>query len=114
MEWDTAWLATHRVDVLSRQDAGAILCDWAGPAAGTPDEATTLAERLGGLALALRIVGSSLRRANTIPAVFAAPDTIRTFAGYRATLDRGEFPAAFSQQRSSLTEPQAREIVAET
>ncbi|WP_329043985.1 AAA family ATPase [Streptomyces sp. NBC_01422] len=53
---------THRIDVLSAADGRDVLLDLAGESGG-PAEALALAERLDGLPLALKLVGSHLARA---------------------------------------------------
>jgi tetratricopeptide (TPR) repeat protein len=67
----------HQVGWLDRADGGRLLTDIA-PRAGTADEAEALAERLGGLPLALHHAGSQLA------SEFA---TESTFTGYQRSLD---------------------------
>ncbi|MGI5506210.1 tetratricopeptide repeat protein [Lentzea sp. CA-135723] len=68
----------RRVECLSGNDGGQVLTGLA-PRAGTEDEARQLAERLGGLPLALRLAGSYLAD---------DPPFNRTFAAYQQALER--------------------------
>ncbi|WP_405992294.1 tetratricopeptide repeat protein [Streptomyces sp. NBC_00986] len=70
-------------------DAAQILHDHAGTMAGPPDDARRLARRLGGLPLALRLAGTYLADANTVPAAYREPGTPVDFRSYQAALDRG-------------------------
>ena len=73
-----------RVGRLPTDDAAAMLLDLTGGHGGSNDDARLLAERLGGLPLALRLAGSYL--ASTAR---AAPwsGLVRDFEGYRGALD---------------------------
>ncbi|WP_159055667.1 tetratricopeptide repeat protein, partial [Streptomyces griseorubiginosus] len=70
-------------------DAAQILHDHAGTMAGPPDDARRLAQRLGGLPLALRLAGTYLADANMVPAAYREPDTPVDFCSYQAALARG-------------------------
>ncbi|MFF5299074.1 tetratricopeptide repeat protein, partial [Streptomyces sp. NPDC013161] len=70
-------------------DAAQILRDHAGTMAGPPDDARRLAQRLGGLPLALRLAGTYLADANMVPAAYREPGTPVDFGSYQAALDRG-------------------------
>ncbi|MGW1533092.1 tetratricopeptide repeat protein [Streptomyces aureus] len=70
-------------------DAARILCDHAGDAAGSFDDARHLARRLGGLPLALRLAGTYLADANVVPVPYREPDVPVDFRSYQAALDRG-------------------------
>ncbi|WP_189842186.1 aKG-HExxH-type peptide beta-hydroxylase [Streptomyces umbrinus] len=76
----------HMVDVglLSREDGAKMLSDLA-PRAGAAAQARELAERLGGLPLALDLAGSYLARALDDP--LPSPSTPVTFAAYSRSLD---------------------------
>ncbi|MCO5967534.1 tetratricopeptide repeat protein [Actinoallomurus soli] len=90
----------HHVGVLTPEDGAEVLIDLAGHA-GTGSEARLLAERLGGLPLALRLAGSYLARtargAGLLRHRGGNPSHVRTFAAYQealgdvgtALLDRG-------------------------
>ncbi|MEU9039488.1 tetratricopeptide repeat protein [Streptomyces sp. NPDC048352] len=67
----------HRVAPLEPAAGGQVLCD-AAPHAGTPEEARALADRLGGLPLALHAVGRYLA---------ATGSRHHTFTAYAAALD---------------------------
>ncbi|MFD9587262.1 tetratricopeptide repeat protein [Streptomyces sp. NPDC059980] len=70
-------------------DAARILCDHAGEAAGSWEDARHLAQRLGGLPLALRLAGTYLADANAVPTPYREPDAPVDFRSYQAALDRG-------------------------
>ncbi|MGW7380715.1 FxSxx-COOH system tetratricopeptide repeat protein, partial [Streptomyces sp. NPDC054794] len=70
-------------------DAAQILRDHAGETAGPPDDAWSLAQRLGGLPLALRLAGTYLADASNVPAAYREPGTPVDFRSYQAALDRG-------------------------
>ncbi|NJP35280.1 tetratricopeptide repeat protein [Micromonospora thermarum] len=78
----------HQVPELSGHDGGQVLLDYAGPAAGSRAEADALAERLGGLPLALQLAGSYLATVTMTPVAFREPTAPVTFSEYRAALDR--------------------------
>lgn len=59
--WRDVGAHQHPVDVLPLDQAARVLCDLA-PERGTPQEALALAERLGGLPLALTLAGGYLAR----------------------------------------------------
>ncbi|MFF7457077.1 tetratricopeptide repeat protein [Kitasatospora sp. NPDC008115] len=70
-------------------DAARILRDHAPATAGTEAEARSLAARLGGLPLALRLAGTYLTEANRTPAPFRAPGTPTTYADYQRAREDG-------------------------
>ncbi|MGC5310977.1 tetratricopeptide repeat protein, partial [Micromonospora zamorensis] len=78
----------HRVQELSGHDGGEVLLDLTGPLAGSRVEADALAERLGGLPLALQMAGSYLATVIATPVALREPSAPVTFKDYRATLDR--------------------------
>jgi tetratricopeptide (TPR) repeat protein len=77
------WCHRQPVGMLNPHDGASVLLDYAGPQAGTVDQAAALSERLGGLPLALRLAGNYLRAAARHPIV----DAVVTFEQYRARLD---------------------------
>ncbi|MDG6106949.1 tetratricopeptide repeat protein [Dactylosporangium aurantiacum] len=83
------WISFHRVTGLTRADGADVLVELGGHPAGTPGEAADLAERLGGLPLALMLAGRYLAEAGRMPARLATPDLPRTFPAYVAALDHG-------------------------
>ncbi|ANZ39124.1 hypothetical protein BBK82_26650 [Lentzea guizhouensis] len=83
----------HQLLPITSADGAAVLTDLA-PEAGSASDAEVLADRLGGLPLALMLVGRYLARTSTGPAL---PESrhARTFAGYTAALD-AEFAVTIS------------------
>jgi tetratricopeptide (TPR) repeat protein len=102
----------HRLAVLGADDATSVLLDYARhlPAVGSDDDAADLADRLGGLPLALKITGSYLYESASVPLAFADPGVIRTYRQYREALDGGTFPTPSAE----LTQDQARELIGRT
>jgi tetratricopeptide (TPR) repeat protein len=113
--WGT-WARLHRVGVLPAAEAALVLADHAGGAAGlgSAQDAGLLAERLGGLPLALRLAGSYLAEAVQVPAGFSAPDTLRSYAEYRQVLEDGGLDRAFPAGGLELGREQAREVIGRT
>ncbi|WP_406302828.1 tetratricopeptide repeat protein [Streptomyces sp. NBC_00885] len=82
----------HPVRTLTGDDIGnaaQILLDHAGDTAGTAVDARRLAERLGGLPLALLLAGTYLAEANDMPPAYRDPDMPADFSSYQAALDTG-------------------------
>jgi hypothetical protein len=102
----------HRLAVLGADDATSILLDYARhlPVVGSDEDAADLAERLGGLPLALRLAGSYLFESASVPAAFADPGMIRTYRQYREALHGGKFLTLSAE----LTQDQARELIGRT
>ncbi|MEV4055020.1 AAA family ATPase [Amycolatopsis sp. NPDC049688] len=75
----------HQIGVLADEDAADVLVDLAGHA-GDRAQAQALAERLGGLPLALRSAGSYLGRTARGAGLLRGPARIATFAAYRQAL----------------------------
>jgi hypothetical protein len=95
--WPRAW-TLREVLPISAYDGGAVLCEIA-PDAGSPDDARVLAERLGGLPLALFLAGRYLDQTSTalrLPGSTAP----RTFVEYAEALDQ-EFPETVSRTASA-------------
>jgi hypothetical protein len=81
------WVRLHRLEALSTEQAAQVLCDRAGAAADTPEQAAALAIRLGHLPLLLHQAGlylAHVRRSAPWPGARRNP---RTFEEYRAALD---------------------------
>ena len=95
--------------MLTPADGAAVLFGHAGAAAGTIEQATVLAERLGGLPLALGIAGQTISQVRRT-GVAGSP---ATFAGYRTALDTGEAPT-MSSAAGALSEAQARRTIDRT
>jgi tetratricopeptide (TPR) repeat protein len=94
----------HRIGPLGVEDAADVLVDLSGPSAGSRHAAVVLAERLGGLPLALRAAGHYLS------STAARLGGVRTFAAYQAELD-----ARFAVlQGPVLPDSDPREIVMTT
>ncbi|WP_208881800.1 tetratricopeptide repeat protein [Streptomyces sp. PBH53] len=83
----------HAVDPIGEAHGAAMLRELA-PRAGTEEEARSLSRRLGGLPLALLLVGKYLAVTSDDP-VLPESHTPRSFTAYRAALDR-EFPGTVS------------------
>jgi tetratricopeptide repeat protein/NB-ARC domain-containing protein len=77
-----SWYRLHAVGMLTSADGASILLDHAGDAGGAAD-AAALADRLGGLPLALIIAGQTISQARRI-GIAGSP---ATFAAYRAALE---------------------------
>lgn len=97
----SAWYQLHPVGVLTSADGADVLIDHVGARAGTREQATALAERLGGLPLALDIAGKTISHA----AQWAGQ--LATFDDYRSALDAGEAPTTIPGA-ATLSEAQDR------
>ncbi|TDW93436.1 exopolysaccharide biosynthesis polyprenyl glycosylphosphotransferase [Kribbella pratensis] len=79
----SSWTQLEEIEELPPGVGARLLLRAAGDSAGSHEEAAALSERLGGLPLALTVVGRHLSEAISVP----LPGGITTFAGYRAALD---------------------------
>jgi hypothetical protein len=79
------WCRLHPVGRLNNEDGASVLLDQAGDEPGPRGEAVALADRLGGLPLALRLAGRYLASTNRVP----LPDSITTYAAYREAYNSG-------------------------
>lgn len=95
--WPRAW-QLREILPISAPDGGAVLGEIA-PHAGEQDDARALAERLGGLPLALFLVGRYLDQTSTSLRL-PGSTTIRTFAEYTDALGR-EFPRTVGRTASA-------------
>jgi hypothetical protein len=110
-----AWCIRRRLPVLPSDQAAQVLIDRTGNVAGSDDEARALADRLGGLPLAVRIAGSYLAEAAAIPAAFAEPGLIRTFRQYQDALDAGDLDAVFRAPGTGQpSQDEARRLIGRT
>ncbi|GAA1034331.1 MULTISPECIES: tetratricopeptide repeat protein [Amycolatopsis] len=106
--WGNARLL--RVDALSADDGARVLLDRV-PDAGSAAEAITLADRLGGLPLALWLAGSYLASARTAPPI-PGLDLATTFESYRTAWEQ-RF-ADVTDLSWSTEHPDDRELLSRT
>ncbi len=107
------WCKLHRVAMLSASAAADVLRDHAREA-GSRSEAEQLGDRLGRLPLALRLAGSYLAEACTVPAAFAS-DVIRTYTGYLQAIEDGRLDTLLViPETGPLTEEQTRSLIGPT
>jgi tetratricopeptide (TPR) repeat protein/transposase-like protein len=85
-----SWLGLHKVDCLTPADGAEILLELTGGQAGGEAEAARLAERLGGLPLALVLAGRYLAEAARIPQPWGCPGLPVRFADCLRNLDSGQ------------------------
>ncbi|MES9602144.1 tetratricopeptide repeat protein [Actinomadura sp. NPDC000929] len=111
-----SWCIFHEVRVLSSGEAAKVLTDYVGNKAGSHQQATELAQQLGGLPLALRLAGAYLADATNIPPEFTDEDAVLTFAQYQAAVEQGRFDEVFpsSNDEGSFAHEEARRLVTQT
>jgi len=111
-----SWCRLHRLDMLSVDQAAAVLADHAGHhrGLGSEEDARMLAARLGGLPLALKIAGSYLAESAAIPVAFAGSGGIRTYRQYRDAIQGGNLETVFSAPSEPMTQDQARGLIGRT
>ena len=111
-----SWSRRHRLQMLPADPAAAVLADHAGhhPGLGSEEDARLLAERLGGLPLALKIAGSYLAEAAAIPAAFTGTGVIRSYRQYRDAIQAGDLGTVFPAPGGQLTAEQARGLIGRT
>ena len=110
------WCRRYRLTSLPADEAALILADHAKhrPGLGTAADARLLAERLGGLPLALKIAGSYLAESVTVPAAFADAGLIRTYRQYFDVLERGHLGVTPPPLGSELTPDQTLGLIGST
>jgi tetratricopeptide (TPR) repeat protein len=81
------WIVPHPVKMLDPADGAQVLFDHTRGRGGTPPEAQALADRLGGLPLALSLAGSYLAQSVNDP--WPDDTAVTTFNDFRAALDQG-------------------------
>jgi NB-ARC domain len=107
------WTRRHRIAPLETAHGADVLLDLA-PDGGTASSAKLLAERLGGLPLALRLAGQAIAQAMTVPLQWADPSLPRSFDVYRSALAE-RFSEVFKPPASGPIDPQqARGLVGQT
>jgi hypothetical protein len=104
------WLRLQPIDVLPAADGARVLLDQAGAGAGTLEQAAALADRLGGLPLALGLAGRYLADANQLP----LPGAITTFAGYQRALTSRGVTAVFDHPAGVSSDAAARQVIDRT
>ena len=113
-----SWCRLHPVGMLTPAEAAQVLADRTGrhhETLGGDSGAAALAQRLGGLPLALGIGGSFLAETAEIPPAFADPGLILSYRQYRDALEKGHLDTAFLPAGTSeLTAEQARGIIGRT
>ena len=110
--WGT-WTRQHRMAPLDTEHGADVLLDLA-PEGGTTPAAGLLAERLGGLPLALQLAGQAMAQAAAVPFHWADPLLPRTFDAYRTALTE-RFSEVFQLGTAGSIDPQqARGLVGQT
>jgi tetratricopeptide (TPR) repeat protein len=111
----SSWLRLHQVKPLTAAKGGQVLRELAGPKAGPREEAALLSERLGGLPLALRLVGRYLAESAALPTSFADESLIAKYSDYRRALDEDAGIDLFSTPSGvRMSDAQARELIGYT
>jgi NB-ARC domain len=108
-----SWCRRLHVEMLPADEAAEVLADYAGrsPGLGDEDDARELADRLGGLPLALRLAGSYLAESADTPPGLIPPDAIRTYRRYQDAIEDGGQGTMLRGPSGEMTEDQARELI---
>ena len=113
-----AWCHLHHITMLGTEEAMQVLADRAGERherLGGDGEALRLADRLGGLPLALKIAGSFLAESAAVPIALADPGQISSYNQYRQAINAGQLDIAFPDPGSNeLTAEQVRGLIGRT
>jgi RecA/RadA recombinase len=110
------WCRRHRLATLHADEAAVVLADHTRHQAGlgSDAEARELAQRLGGLPLALKIAGSYLAKAADVPAAWAGNELVRTYLLYKDMIEAGRLGTVFPVQGGELTQDEARGLIGRT
>jgi tetratricopeptide (TPR) repeat protein len=107
--------ANEGAEVLNELVAEVAGSDRTASPAGPAHDARVLAQRLGGLPLALCLAGRHIAEARSIPPAFAGAEAARTFAGYVQALDHGRHDELFGAHGGTTTADRpARDLVGRT
>ncbi|GAA0991396.1 tetratricopeptide repeat protein [Acrocarpospora macrocephala] len=113
-EWPEDWCLRHRVPVLPTRHAAQVLMDYTKGRAGKRSEAAILADRLGGLPLALKLAGAYLAESTKrFRAAYAKPGAITSFAAYVTAVDTGKLDLG-QPERKELSPKEARQLIRQT
>jgi tetratricopeptide (TPR) repeat protein len=109
------WITTRRVGLLTPADSSLVLRELAGEDAGPEASALALAQRLGGLPLALRHAGLYIAEARRMPHSLTAGDECGTFDAYLTAMDHaaGTMPGTRTAP-NTLTGQRVRGLIGQT
>ncbi|MGO9778594.1 MAG: FxSxx-COOH system tetratricopeptide repeat protein [Streptosporangiaceae bacterium] len=110
--WAQGWCRRFHVEMLPPAEAGEVLADYArrSPGLGDDDDAQSLAVRLGGLPLALKLAGRYLFESTEVPTEIVDPNAIRTYRQYQDAIE----DAALRRPGGEMTEEWAIELIGQT
>jgi len=95
------WCHLHQIGSLDNLSAAQVLLDYTRGQAGSLANAIELAERLGGLPLALCLAGTYLADTSQIP--WPDREIVSTFTSYKAAIDQGRLITELSGQQIGRT-----------
>ncbi len=106
------WCQRLHVEMLAADEAAEVLADYARrfPGLGDDEDARKLADRLGGLPLALQLAGRYLFESADIPEKFVDPNMIRTYRRYYNAIE----DAALRRPGGEMTQDQAVDLISWT